>query len=383
MSQLRDRRRSQTAATGSFWLFLSCCSRRVIPVAGLGLEAFVRYVDSNFSIRAVGPRVAGPVGNPVLGPQLLADVLETDRKVLNLEWEERLAARLFRELLQRLVAAILFLGTKIGSGIRADAVNRDEVLLRHFQSFCQRCPAGIIVAVADKYQHTSSRLIGQLFVHAKIDCIVKRGTASGANLADGVGKFFGIIRKILKEVHTGIEADDERLVFSSPERGIEEFDRGFLLESQLVPDTTARVHQKRNRQWKVGFAAEIRDGLYFLVFKNLEVVFLQARVELSLLVGDADEKVHQIDVDRNRLVPFRLRGLLALGCWDRRGCSSLGRHGGDKREHQNYDPKPVHRASIITSRGMLAHQGFPRQDPAPFQAWNLDRGRQAQNSFSC
>src|SRR6266850_1448650 len=134
----------------ALWLiFLGCCSRGVVPVASFSLEAFVRDVDPDFSERSIRPPIAGPVGNAVLGPQFLADVLETDREILNLEWEERLAASLFREFPQRFVAAILFLGTKIGGGIRADAVDRNEVLLRHFQCFGQRCSAGVIIAVAD------------------------------------------------------------------------------------------------------------------------------------------------------------------------------------------------------------------------------------------
>src|SRR5262249_43746146 len=157
--------------------------------------------------------------------------------------------------------------------------------------------------------------------------------------------------KALQQIHSRIETDHGGPVFTSLQRVVEKINRRFLLENQLVANTSAGIDQKRDAEREIGFGAEVRDGLQFVVLVNLEIRFFEVRNELSLaiLVRYRKNGVYQDCIDLNCLLVRigwflrRLSRLLGL----RRSLRSVS---AGAKQGQKGDSEGSHSAPIITSR---------------------------------
>src|SRR5206468_8846057 len=83
---------------------------------------------------------------------------------------------------------------------------------------------------------------------------------------------------------------------------IEKFDGSFLLETKAVPNASAGIDEKSDGQRQVGFGAEIGNRLRPAVFKDLEMLLLEIRYELALLICDRKEHIYQVDINGYRLL---------------------------------------------------------------------------------
>ena len=83
---------------------------RVVARARLDAVLVAIDLDADLAKRTVAIPVRRNIGQGVLSPKLLADILEADRKFLHLEREERLAPGLISKYSQNLVTSILVPG---------------------------------------------------------------------------------------------------------------------------------------------------------------------------------------------------------------------------------------------------------------------------------
>src|SRR5205814_48658 len=121
-------------------------------------------------------------------------------QILNLQGEERPAARFVSKFFKRLIAALLLFRPEERRGVYAYSVDRDLVLLRGFKRFRQRNAAGVVITVRDENHNKPPVLAGKLFRHGQIDGVIERSAAAGADGADLIGQFFRIIGEILKKI---------------------------------------------------------------------------------------------------------------------------------------------------------------------------------------
>src|SRR6185437_12050603 len=97
-----------------------------------------------------------------------------------------------------------------------------------------------------------------------------------AQHAHSVRQFFRVAGEVLRDLWSGIESQNKRLIAIRPDDLIQEFNGCLLLEAEAVPNRIAGVNQQPDAQRQVGLSAESANTLWrLLIIENSEVVLLQ------------------------------------------------------------------------------------------------------------
>src|SRR6185503_16753743 len=102
----------------------------------------------------------------------------------------------------------------------------------------------------------------------------------------GICKKLRVIRIVLEQIGSTIKRDHQPFIRTTPQRCVEKLDCGLLLEPQLIADASARIDQENYGDRQVGLLAEICNGLWSVVLKNLEAVLIEVCDEFPPSVED-------------------------------------------------------------------------------------------------
>jgi hypothetical protein len=133
-----------------------------------------------------------------------------------------------------------------------------------------------------------------------------------------------------------IEANNGGLVSAPAQSGVKETGCGVLFKADFAANAAARVHHQRDVQRQVRFAAEVRNVLLLIIFKDFEVISSQVRDEPAALAGDREKNIDALHVHGQRGIVTQER----LLDWTLRGFSqaqSEETHEYESHAHARYD----------------------------------------------
>src|SRR6516162_8548178 len=137
------------------------------------------------------------------------------------------------------------------------------------------------------------------------------GPVSAASAAAGLRVFGGLegsqrVRQflmrrsqILQQFHLAVEVNDESAVAIFADHLIKKATAGAALLIEHTALAPASVDKQPQRQWEVGLATEVMDGLSTAVLREHEVFFAQIVDDFPVLVSDCSQNIYDIHLDRD------------------------------------------------------------------------------------
>src|SRR5208283_2223011 len=129
-----------------------------------------------------------------------------------------------------------------------------------------------------------------------------------SRLRDGAVQDAAVIRKVGQQVHVGIEGENHGLV-SLAQNTVQEAASGVLDRSQIILFASGSIQHQPQGYGQGHLLREKRNFLLVVVLEDLEVVLLQVRHDVLVLISDGGEQVDECHLrldDRRLSLALRL-----------------------------------------------------------------------------
>ena len=104
-------------------------------------------------------------------------------------------------------------------------------------------------------------------------------------------------REILQKFHLAVEVDDKSLVLIFAQHLGQKALTGVAFFAEHPSLAHAGIHQKAEREWEIGFAGEIFQGLRAAVLGHSEIILGQAVYNRSVFVPHRGQHVDHFHLD--------------------------------------------------------------------------------------